>query len=147
MSHADIAEAFRAKIRQLKATSPNTKFDILASDASLNGKSNRFVAIIDSIASNPGVYMPWKEMVKICKEEGVWSVIDAAHSIGQEVGSFSFDRHILMMGHTQLHVNLSVVQPDFWVSNCHKWLYVKRGCAVFYAAKRLGDYVSQLLRF
>lgn len=44
------------------------------------------MAVIDSIASNPGVLLPWKEMVKICREEGVWSVIDAAHSIGQEVG-------------------------------------------------------------
>ena len=87
MSHADIVKAFRAKIHELKATHPNTKFDILSSDTSLDGKHNRFVAIIDSISSNPGVYLPWKEMVKVCKEEGVWAVIDAAHSIGQEVGS------------------------------------------------------------
>lgn len=86
MSHADIVKAFRAKIHVLKAAHPNTKFDILASDINLDGKNNRFVAIIDSIASNPGVYLPWKEMVKVCKEEGVWAVIDAAHSIGQEVG-------------------------------------------------------------
>jgi hercynylcysteine S-oxide lyase len=88
MSHADIAEAFRAKIREIKAASFNTKFDVVASDTSLDGKNNRLVAIIDSIACNPGVYMPWKEMVKICKEEGVWSIVDAAHSIGQEVSSF-----------------------------------------------------------
>jgi hercynylcysteine S-oxide lyase len=43
--------------------------------------------------------MPWKEMVKICKEEGVWSVVDAAHSIGQEQG-----------------INLSETMADFWVS-------------------------------
>lgn len=43
--------------------------------------------------------MPWKELVKICKEEGAWSVIDGAHSIGQEVD-----------------VNLKEADPDFWVS-------------------------------
>lgn len=43
--------------------------------------------------------MPWQEMVKISKEEGIWSVVDAAHSIGQEPG-----------------INLDQAQPDFWVS-------------------------------
>ena len=38
-------------------------------------------------------------MVQICKEEGVWSVIDAAHSIGQEVD-----------------LDLAKAEPDFWVS-------------------------------
>ena len=38
-------------------------------------------------------------MVQICKDEGVWSVIDAAHSIGQEVD-----------------LDLGKVAPDFWVS-------------------------------
>ena len=44
----------------------------------------KIVAVIDSIASNPGVLLPWQEMTRVCREEGVWSVIDAAHSIGQE---------------------------------------------------------------
>jgi hercynylcysteine S-oxide lyase len=57
------------------------------------------VAVIDSIVSNPGVLLPWKEMVQLCREEGVWSVIDAAHSIGQEVD-----------------LDLGKVKPDFWVS-------------------------------
>ena len=57
------------------------------------------VAIIDSIVSNPGVCLPWKELVAICKEEQVWSVIDGAHSIGQEP-----------------NIELDKVGPDFWVS-------------------------------
>lgn len=43
--------------------------------------------------------MPWKELVQICKEEGIWSVVDAAHSIGQEND-----------------INLGEAKPDFWVS-------------------------------
>jgi len=38
-------------------------------------------------------------MVAICKDEQIWSVIDAAHSIGQEVG-----------------INLTKAAPDFWIS-------------------------------
>jgi len=62
-------------------------------------KGKKCVAVIDSIVSNPGVLMPWKELVKICKEEGIWSVIDAAHSIGQEQ-----------------NIDLTEAAPDFWTS-------------------------------
>jgi len=81
-TRAEILDNFRAHLRALPY-SPNKKR----------------VAVIDAIGSNPGAGLPWKEMTKICKEEGVWSVIDAAHSIGQE-----------------LDINLSKVEPDFWVS-------------------------------
>ncbi|KAF4611875.1 hypothetical protein D9613_003575 [Agrocybe pediades] len=77
------------------------------------------IAVIDSITALPSVYLPWKELVKICQDEGIWSVIDAAHSIGQEVG-----------------LDLSAAAPDFWVSNCHKWLSAKRSCAVLYVPER-----------
>ncbi|PFH44955.1 hypothetical protein AMATHDRAFT_164401 [Amanita thiersii Skay4041] len=100
LTHGDIVSLFRERIRALPP-----------------GKNR--IAIVDSIVSNPGVLLPWKEMVNICREEGVLSVVDAAHSIGQE-----------------LHINLEEAKPDFWVSNCHKWLYAKRSCAVLYIPER-----------
>ena len=57
------------------------------------------VAIIDSLVSNPGALLPWKALVDICKEEDILSLVDAAHSIGQETG-----------------LNLTESDPDFWVS-------------------------------
>ncbi|KAF8886306.1 pyridoxal phosphate-dependent transferase [Infundibulicybe gibba] len=82
-------------------------------------KTGKRVAIIDTIISNPGIHLPWEEMTEVCRQEGVWSVLDAAHSIGQEV-----------------NINLSESKPDFWVSNCHKWLFTKRSCAVLYVPER-----------
>ncbi|KAF8753271.1 PLP-dependent transferase [Rhizoctonia solani] len=41
------------------------------------------VAVIDALASNPGVHLPWEELTKVCKEEGIYSLIDGAHAIGQ----------------------------------------------------------------
>ncbi|KIJ57818.1 hypothetical protein HYDPIDRAFT_34765 [Hydnomerulius pinastri MD-312] len=105
-THAVIIKDFKEHIRKVVETPDVTG-------------QRKIVALIDSIASNPGVLLPWKEMVAICKEAGVLSVVDAAHSIGQE-----------------LDINLSEAQPDFWVSNCHKWLFAKRGCAVLYVPKR-----------
>jgi len=58
-------------------------------------------------------------MVAICRERGILNVVDAAHSIGQEP-----------------NINLKEADPDFWISNCHKWLYAKRTCAILYVPKR-----------
>ena len=81
-THLKIIQDFKSHLRTHPA-SPNKKR----------------VVVIDSIISNPGMFLPWKEMVQICKDEGVWSVIDAAHSIGQEVD-----------------LDLEKIAPDFWVS-------------------------------
>ena len=72
---------------------------MIKSRPSKAGVSRKVVALFDSIVSTPGVILPWREMVRICKDECVWSVVDAAHSIGQE-----------------LHLNLTDAAPDFWVS-------------------------------
>ncbi|KAK1233737.1 hypothetical protein PQX77_003084 [Marasmius sp. AFHP31] len=106
-THEKILENWRKHLRALnekrKELRPNKKI----------------VAVLDSVVSVPGILLPWKEMVQICKEENIWSVVDAAHSIGQEV-----------------NIDLEKADPDFWVSNCHKWLFTKRSAALLYVPKR-----------
>jgi len=41
------------------------------------------MAIIDGIISVPGARIPWEELVKICRDNGVYSLVDGAHLIGQ----------------------------------------------------------------
>ncbi|KAG6811148.1 hypothetical protein H0H92_008766 [Tricholoma furcatifolium] len=98
-THASILDRFTEHIRVLKAKAMN--------------KTIRITALFDTIVSTPGVLMPWKAMVQICNAEGVMSIVDAAHSLGQEKD-----------------IKLSDTQPDFWVGNCSKWLYAKRGSGV-----------------
>lgn len=54
------------------------------------------------------------------------SLVDAAHHIGQ------------------LPINLRELKPDFWLSNCHKWLMGQRSVAVLYVSKPFQHLVSSL---
>ncbi|KAJ3761751.1 PLP-dependent transferase [Lentinula raphanica] len=101
-THQAILDGWQKHIDNVKQTAPQNK---------------KIVAVIDSIVANPGAAMPWKEMVKICKDAGIWTIIDGAHSVGQE------------------ELNLAQCGADFFVSNCHKWLNSKRGAAFLWMPK------------
>lgn len=95
-------------------------------------------AVFDAVVSNPGVRFPFERFVDICREEGILSVVDGAHGVGM------------------IALDMKELQPDFFVSNCHKyvqrlflnflylaganslsrWLYTPRSAALLYVPKR-----------
>lgn len=81
------------------------------------GKRPR-LAVIDVVSSMPGVVFPFPQIIQICKSEGLISCVDGAQGIGM------------------VDLKISETDPDFLVSNCHKWLFTPRGCAVFYVPVR-----------
>ncbi|KAL7310471.1 hypothetical protein PS15m_009967 [Mucor circinelloides] len=81
------------------------------------------LAVIDAISAAPAVIFPYKEITKLVQENDILAMIDGAHTIGQiEIDIRSFD-------------------PDFFFSNCHKWLFVPRGSCVLYVAQRNQGYI------
>lgn len=94
-----------------------SRFEAAVQEAQSSGKRAR-ICLFDAVSSLPGVRFPFEDMTRSCRKNGVLSLIDGAQGIGM------------------IHVDLGSLDPDFFISNCHKWLHVPRGCAVFYVPFR-----------
>ncbi|KAK3845468.1 MAG: PLP-dependent transferase [Linnemannia gamsii] len=118
-THTDV------KVIEVHVTFPISDKDILTKveDAlkehkELKDGSRVKLGIVDWISSVPSVVHPVKELVELLHSYGALVYVDGAHSIGQ------------------VPVDLSYLRPDFYITNCHKWLFSVRGSALLYVAKR-----------
>lgn len=110
LEDGEVLELFREEVRKIEA----------------EGKRAR-LAIFDVVSSNPGLAFPWEDMVALCRELDILSLVDGAQGIGM------------------VPLDLSSVNPDFFLTNCHKWLHVPRGCAVFHVPVRNQDLLPTTL--
>jgi len=62
------------------------------------------VAVFETIVAVPGVRFPFERLTAECTSAGILSCIDGAHGVGQ------------------IPLDLGQLQPDFLVSNCHKFV-------------------------
>src|SRR5579862_4476140 len=114
----DTTEGFNAI--KLELDYPISDHEILSlTESTLSKNGNIKLVLMDAISSLPGVRFPWEKVCAICRKYNTYSLVDGAHAI------------------TQIPIDITSSQPDFFVSNLHKWSYVPRGCAVLYAKKDL----------
>lgn len=78
------------------------------------------LAVLDHVTSMPTVVLPIKELIRICREEGVDQVfVDGAHAIGN------------------LDIDMQDISADFYTSNLHKWFFCPPSIAFLYCRRSL----------
>lgn len=91
---------------------------ILASvKAALEANPDVKMCIFSHISSMPAMIEPVKELTKLTHDAGALALIDAAHAPGV------------------IDIDISDINPDFYLGNCHKWLYAPKGTAFLWVSK------------
>ncbi|KAH0675147.1 hypothetical protein KY285_022948 [Solanum tuberosum] len=94
-----------------------TDFDKALKMGKMNGGKIR-LAVIDHITSMPSVVIPVKELVQMCRDEGVdFIFVDGAHAIGN------------------VEIDVVDIGADFYTSNLHKWFFTPPSAAFLYCKR------------
>ena len=72
------------------------------------------IAVIDHITSSSAMVLPLPELVATCHAAGIPVLVDGAHGPGQ------------------VDLNLTALNADYYVGNCHKWLMAAKGLSLIH---------------
>ncbi len=110
-----ICERQGAEVRMASLPFPGpTDEGILQAVAPLLGERVR-LAVLDHVTSGSAVITPMAELVTLCHSAGVPVLVDGAHAPGM----FPLD--------------LTRLDADYYVGNCHKWMLAPKGCGFLWA--------------
>jgi isopenicillin-N epimerase len=79
------------------------------------------LAVIDHITSPSALVIPIAAIVAACHAAGVSVLVDGAHGPGQ------------------VDLDLTALDADYYVGNCHKWLMAPKGCGFLHARRDRQD--------
>ena len=82
------------------------------------------MAIIDHVSSPLAIVYPLQEMLALCRAQGVQTLVDGAHVPGM------------------LPLAIESLGADWYIGNCHKWLFAPKGCGFLWAAPGSRDFLQ-----
>eukprot|EP00762_Andalucia_godoyi_P002304 ANDGO_07524.mRNA.1 Putative L-cysteine desulfhydrase 1 len=121
-----VAESAGSKVCQIRCPIPIPDDDTLVGMFEEHiKKTTTKIAVFDHVVSGTADILPVNRLVDACRRHGVVSVVDGAHGIGLLPLDLDDD-----------------LKPDFYFSNCHKWLMAPKGTAFLYVRDGAGAVVS-----
>jgi len=79
-----------------------------------NTSRNMRFAVLEHITSSTAIIFPIQKLISLFHDQDMLVCVDGAHSLGQ------------------IEMHLNEWNPDFYVTNGHKWMCNPRGCGVLY---------------
>jgi isopenicillin-N epimerase len=80
------------------------------------------LVVLDHITSPTGIVFPIEEIIRICQEREIYTLIDGAHAPGN------------------VPINLDELQPSWYTGNCHKWMCAPKGTAFLWTSKEMAPF-------
>lgn len=119
-----------AKERGLKEIIVNVTFPLSSPDQVLKPLAEAIaanpgirVASLDHISSYPAALLPIKQMVKLCKDAGIFVLVDGAHALGQ------------------IPLDITDIGASAYISNLHKWAYNPKSACVLHVEKKWQPFI------
>jgi selenocysteine lyase/cysteine desulfurase len=75
------------------------------------------VVSFSHVTCTTGLKLPAKEIATLCREKGIFSVVDGAQALGM------------------IPIDLQDINPDFYVASAHKWLFGPKGTGILFINK------------
>ena len=94
---------------------PQLDADTLIANLSAALTRRTRIAVIDHITSASAMVLPLPGLIAACHAAGIPVLVDGAHGPGQ------------------VDLNLTTLNADYYVGNCHKWLMAAKGCGFLWA--------------
>ncbi len=110
-----VAEQAKAKIVEAVLPFPDPTEDGLVDAVTSAITPRTRLAVIDHITSGSAIVLAIQRIAAVCHNAGVKILVDGAHAPGQ------------------IDLDLSAIDADWYVGNCHKWLCAPKGCAFLHA--------------